>query len=141
MWHLGYTSRRPATPAEPPARARRLPCRALLAPAAHAAVAAPERVQAISPANSLAKGVNSTCPAGKRALGVGGRIVTSTGQVVMDDLAPNAALTGATAFGAEDGNGYSENWAGDLPGHLRHPARRPAAGHRHAAPPTPPARA
>ena len=83
----------------------------LLAPAAaHAAVAAPERVQAISPANSLAKGVNSTCPAGKRVLGVGGRIVTTSGQVLLDDLTPNAALTGASAFGAEDGNGYSENW-------------------------------
>lgn len=83
----------------------------LVAPgAAHAAVAAPERVTAISPGSSSSKGVNSSCPAGKRVLGAAGRTNDGSGQVVLDDLAPNAALTGATAYGAEDGNGYSDPW-------------------------------
>lgn len=64
-----------------------------------------------SPTNSSSKSVTATCPAGKRVLGTGADTVAGNGQVVLDDIAPNAALTAVTAYGAEDGNGYSGSWS------------------------------
>ena len=67
-------------------------------------------VTATSPTNSTSKGVTATCPTGKRVLGTGADLAGGLGQVVLDDIAPNAGLTAVTAFGAEDGNGTSNNW-------------------------------
>ena len=54
--------------------------------------------------------MTATCPTGKRVLGTGADLAGGLGQVVLDDIAPNAGLTAVTAFGVEDGNGYSGNW-------------------------------
>jgi hypothetical protein len=52
----------------------------------------------------------ANCPAGKNLLGTGGELAGGQGEVVIDDLRPNAALTSATVTGLEDENGYSSNW-------------------------------
>ncbi len=55
-----------------------------------------QRVSATSATNSSTKGVAVSCPAGKRVLGVGGDINTSNGQILLDDLRPNATLANAS---------------------------------------------
>jgi hypothetical protein len=70
-----------------------------------------ERVAATSPLNSSNKSVTATCPAGKRVLGAGADINSFNGQVVLDDLRPNAALTSVTANALEDETGNSINWS------------------------------
>jgi hypothetical protein len=69
-----------------------------------------EVVSNVSPSNSSGKNVTAPCPAGKRVVGAGGELTNGAGQVVLDDVAPNAALTGVTATGVEDENGYASNW-------------------------------
>ena len=67
-------------------------------------------VTATSPTTSSSKGVTATCPTGKRVVGTGADLAGGLGQVVLDDIAPNAGLTAVTAFGVEDGNGTTNNW-------------------------------
>jgi hypothetical protein len=54
--------------------------------------------------------VTATCPAGKNLLGTGGLIQGGLGQVVIDDLRPNATLTSVTVTGIEDENGFAGDW-------------------------------
>ena len=70
-----------------------------------------ERVSATSPLNSANKSVTVSCPGAKRVLGAGADINTFNGQVLMDDLRPNAGLTSVTVNGLEDETGNAANWS------------------------------
>jgi hypothetical protein len=70
-----------------------------------------QTVFASSPNDSAElKIVTASCPSGKNLLGTGGDIFGGQGQVVIDDLRPNAALKNVTVTGIEDQTGYSGNW-------------------------------
>jgi hypothetical protein len=69
------------------------------------------RVTAATPSNSASKGIVATCPAGKKLFGIGADLSVSTGQVLIDKLAPNAALTALTAHAVEDEDGTTASWA------------------------------
>lgn len=56
------------------------------------------------------KTATATCPAGKKVVGTGARLLGDAGQVVLDDVMPNAALTAVTASAYEDSTGYGGNW-------------------------------
>ena len=74
-------------------------------------VAGLSRVTVTSPSNSLSSKVTTaTCPAGRKLIGTGGDFSGGTGQVVMDDITPNATLTGLSIAGYEDENGTALNW-------------------------------
>jgi hypothetical protein len=63
--------------------------------------------------SSTTKSVTATCPAGTRVVGAGGGIVSDgpvRKQVVLEELAPNAALTSVTATGHEDETGEDQEW-------------------------------
>jgi hypothetical protein len=70
-----------------------------------------ERVSATSASDSSNKGVTVACPVGKRLLGTGGELAGGGGQVALNDIIPNAALTGVTVRGMEDGDGTTANWS------------------------------
>ena len=55
------------------------------------------------------KNATATCPAGKRVVGAGGYTSPGSGQVILDALKPNAALTTVTATATEDGDGRLPN--------------------------------
>jgi hypothetical protein len=57
------------------------------------------------------KTVSARCPAGKNLLGTGAEITGGGGQVVLDDILPNAALTSVLATGVEDQNGFAGDWS------------------------------
>ncbi|MDG4766785.1 hypothetical protein O7632_22175 [Solwaraspora sp. WMMD406] len=57
------------------------------------------------------KAATATCSAGKRLISVGARTSNGGGNVVIDDLRPNSALTSATVTGYEDEAGYAGNWS------------------------------
>lgn len=70
-----------------------------------------ERIAVLSATNSAnGKTATAACPTGKRLLGAGGDIVGAPGQVEMDDIIPNAALTSVSVRGLEDQNGASATW-------------------------------
>jgi hypothetical protein len=51
------------------------------------------------------------CPAGKKVVGIGGRVTAPTGTVVLDDITPLADLTGAFVTAGEvASNQTSESW-------------------------------
>ena len=68
------------------------------------------RVLTTSTLSSTDKSVAAVCPAGKRVLGVGGGVVSSDGQVLLDGLRPAADLTRVTVNALEDDTGYTSNW-------------------------------
>jgi hypothetical protein len=70
-----------------------------------------ERVSATSPLNSSNKQVTVSCPGSKRVLGAGADINSFNGEVILDDLRPNAALTSVTANALEDETGNAFNWS------------------------------
>jgi hypothetical protein len=71
-----------------------------------------ERVAATSPLNStVSRSVIATCPSDKNLLGTGAEIDGGLGQVVLDDLTPNAALTRTTVTGREDETGHAGAWS------------------------------
>lgn len=77
-----------------------------------AAVPGLERVSAQSGINSNSpKSAIARCPGDKRVIGTGGFIVGGTGQVVIDDVTPNAPLTNVTVTGFEDDDGTANTWA------------------------------
>jgi hypothetical protein len=83
---------------------------------AYAVCAAPptgmERVVTTSASSSSAtRSVAAACPAGKRLLGLGGEVGSPNGQVLLDGLLPNAALTQATVNALEDETGNADPWA------------------------------
>jgi hypothetical protein len=70
-----------------------------------------ERVSATSPLNSTNKSVTATCPSGKRVLGLGADLNTFVGQLLLDDMRPDAGLTNVTVNAFEDETGNSTNWS------------------------------
>lgn len=66
--------------------------------------------QTVSDSNGY-KIATASCPAGKRLISVGARTTNGGGNVVIDDLRPNATLTSATVTGYEDEAGYAGNWS------------------------------
>ncbi|MEO3925567.1 hypothetical protein ABGB07_17105 [Micromonosporaceae bacterium B7E4] len=69
-----------------------------------------QRVQFTSPTNSVSpKSVFAGCPSGLRLYGLGAELNGAGGNVFLDDLTPNAALTGATLTGYENG-AFAGNW-------------------------------
>ncbi|GAA0909368.1 hypothetical protein Vau01_113280 [Virgisporangium aurantiacum] len=58
-------------------------------------------------------GVSSRCPAGKNAIGAGGRVVDGFGQVALVTLIEGGFMfnTRTTAGGLEDLNGFAGNWS------------------------------
>lgn len=65
-----------------------------------------------SPSNSTAsRFATATCPAGKKVVGTGARLLGDAGQVLLDDVQPSAGLTSVTASAYEDGTGYAGNWS------------------------------
>jgi hypothetical protein len=69
-----------------------------------------ELISATSPTSSSNKSVTATCPSGKNLLGTGAEIVGGLGQVVLDDLTPNDALSSVIVTGLEDGTGFAGEW-------------------------------
>ena len=101
---------------------------AAAAPTATAAVPGLVRVQATSGFNSVSKpSPVVTCPAGKRIVGVGAELNGAGGQVIINEVVPNATLTSARAIAYEDASGYAGSWsvtvyancANPLPGLIR----------------------
>jgi hypothetical protein len=69
-----------------------------------------QRVTATSPSNSSNKAVGALCPSGKRVFGTGGDITGGGGDVVLNAITPNSALTSVTVSGFEDEGGTLSNW-------------------------------
>jgi hypothetical protein len=61
--------------------------------------------------SSSSRTATATCPGTKKVVGLGARVSGGGGQVMLDDMAPNAALTSVTATAYEDDNGYAGNWS------------------------------
>jgi hypothetical protein len=76
---------------------------------ASATVVDPLSFSHTGPTDSQNKSTTSTCPPGRRLTG-GGGTVGGSGQVIFDDLTPNADLTAMTVKGAEDENGFAGDW-------------------------------
>src|SRR4051794_14026544 len=71
-----------------------------------------QRVTATSATNSLGvKSVTASCPSSYHVLSAAGDIEGGLGEVVMDDITPNAALTSVTVTGFEDQDGTTNNWS------------------------------
>ncbi|MBF9131669.1 hypothetical protein I0C86_22265 [Plantactinospora sp. S1510] len=69
-----------------------------------------QRIQFTSVTNSVTpKSVFAGCPSGLRLYGLGAELNGSGGNVFLDDLTPNAGLTGATVTGYENG-AFANNW-------------------------------
>ncbi|MFY1632808.1 hypothetical protein ACN27F_05875 [Solwaraspora sp. WMMB335] len=64
----------------------------------------------VSDSNSY-KIATASCPAGKQLISVGARTTNGGGNVVIDDLRPNTALTSATVTGYEDEAGHAGDWS------------------------------
>jgi hypothetical protein len=69
-----------------------------------------EAVTATSDPGSDPAGITATCPIGKTLLGTGAEIEDGIGQVVLDDVRPNALLTNVTVTGLEDETGFDGDW-------------------------------
>ena len=71
-----------------------------------------EYVSFSTPADSgSAKVATATCPAGKKVVGTGVRLLGDAGQVVVDDVVPSPGLTSVSVAAYEDGTGYAGNWS------------------------------
>ncbi len=81
-----------------------------ITPPASAAVPGLVRVSANSPTDSLDKAVTVTCPAGKKVINAAGLILAANGEVVMDDILPNSALTSVTVT-ANETDGFTGVWS------------------------------
>jgi hypothetical protein len=69
-----------------------------------------ELVTARTDPDSDPASVTATCPSGKNLLGTGADISLGLGQVALDDVRPNAALTSTTVTAFEDETGLATNW-------------------------------
>lgn len=56
------------------------------------------------------KAATATCPAGKKLIGTGARLIGDAGQVLLDDIVPSAGLTSTSVVAYEDQTGYAGNW-------------------------------
>lgn len=61
--------------------------------------------------SSDTKAGSAACPAGRKVIGTGARILGGNGQVVLDDLTPVPSLNSVTVVAYEDSTGYSGNWS------------------------------
>jgi hypothetical protein len=61
--------------------------------------------------SDISASVAATCPGDKNLLGMGAELIDVEGQVMLDDLRPNAALTTVTATGFEDESGTGSGWS------------------------------
>ena len=52
----------------------------------------------------------ATCPAGKHLVGTGAEVSPAVGEVIVDDIRPNQALTAVVAEAVEDRTGFEGNW-------------------------------
>jgi hypothetical protein len=77
---------------------------------AQAAVVGAERVGLPSPTTSDDKSVTVTCPIGKRVLSAGADVTPGNGQVLIEDIRPDATLTSVTARAVEDETGTDDGW-------------------------------
>jgi hypothetical protein len=82
--------------------------------AAYALCANPVPGLELRTSTSLSSSVNKartvSCPTGKRVVGAGAEIGGGNGQVVFEDIRPNATLTNVTANAFEDETGFDGNW-------------------------------
>jgi hypothetical protein len=69
-----------------------------------------ELITATSANDSQNKHVTALCPAGKRVIGTGGQILSGNGQVSIQYMVPDAALTRVHVRGVEDQDGLFQNW-------------------------------
>ena len=70
-----------------------------------------ELVKATSPLGSDEFGQTSaSCPAGKHLIGTGGEVLGGGGEVILDDLRADTALTRTTVTGFEDQTGFDPDW-------------------------------
>jgi hypothetical protein len=82
-----------------------------LANAASASLGGVQRVSASSVTDSAGvKSVTVYCPARTRLIGTAARVTDGGGQVVLEDIAPTAQLSGLTVTAHEDADGWSGNW-------------------------------
>ena len=81
------------------------------ASSASAAVVGIERVGAASASNSQNKAVTVSCPAGKKVLSAGADVNPGNGDVLIDDVRPNADLQSVTVNALEDETGNATNWS------------------------------
>ena len=63
-----------------------------------------------SPGSDEFAQTTATCPAGTHLIGTGGEVVGGSGEVVLDDLRADAALTKTTVTGFEDHTGLDSDW-------------------------------
>lgn len=70
-----------------------------------------ERVETTSARSSRNKHATAVCDPGKRVVGAGGEIVDGGGQVAIQYMVPDGALTRVHVRGQEDQNGTGANWA------------------------------
>ncbi len=68
------------------------------------------RVSPFTATTSAAKSLTATCPAGTRVIGAGGDTTPGSGEVLLDVLRPNSALTSVTLHANEDADGTTANW-------------------------------
>ena len=69
-----------------------------------------QRVGATSVSSSANKGVTVACPAGKKVTSAGVDVNPVPGDVLVDDIRPDATLTKVTVRAVEDETGTSANW-------------------------------
>ena len=78
---------------------------------ASAAVVGIERVGVASATNSANKSATVSCPAGKKVLGAAADVTPGDGDVLIDDVRPNADLQSVTVNALEDETGTTAAWA------------------------------
>ena len=77
---------------------------------ADAALTGVVRVGPATATTSAAKGLTATCPAGTRVIGAGGDTTGANGEVLLDVMRPNAALTSVFLHANEDEDGTAAAW-------------------------------
>lgn len=71
-----------------------------------------QRIAATSATDSISpKSVTATCPSGQRVIGTGHELTNARGQVLLDDVVPNAALTSVRVEAFEDQDGTTNTWS------------------------------
>jgi hypothetical protein len=87
-----------------------LALRGTLANTASASLGSLKRISASSATDSsTVKSVTAYCPYRTRVIGTAARITDGGGQVLLEDIAPNAQLTGVTVTAYEDADGWNAN--------------------------------
>ena len=81
-----------------------------LGASASAAMVDLERVASATVTNSANKSATATCPAGKRLVGTGADVTEGLGEVLIDGIRPDAALTSVTVTAREAKGGTTASW-------------------------------